>query len=254
MEMNLNATLTVGYKSNSQKMRILSESWAAQYAFCPNCGNNLEKHKAGLPVADFFCQTCDTDFELKAFCSNLETNIVDGAYKTMLDRLASNRNPNLFLLQYSKPDLSIQNFLVVPKYFFTPNIIEKRKPLSPNARRAGWVGCNIQMAKIPSSGKVFFIKNRRMVPKQDVIQAWLRTCFLSSINQEMRGWLLSTMKCIEMINNREFSLEDMYRFEKTLQESHPNNHHIREKIRQQLQVLRDKGYLVFLGDGKYRLC
>ncbi|MGI0085759.1 MAG: DpnI domain-containing protein, partial [Nitrososphaerales archaeon] len=33
----------------------------------------------------------------------------------------------------------------------------------------------------------------------------------------------------------------------------PNNAHIRDKIRQQLQVLRDMGLIEFLGSGSYRL-
>jgi len=33
----------------------------------------------------------------------------------------------------------------------------------------------------------------------------------------------------------------------------PNNHHVPEKIRQQLQVLRDAGLVRFLGRGHYEL-
>ena len=32
---------------------------------------------------------------------------------------------------------------------------------------------------------------------------------------------------------------------------HPENRHVRDKIRQQLQVLRDKGFLEFVGRGEY---
>ncbi|MBI5242579.1 MAG: hypothetical protein HY922_02705 [Elusimicrobia bacterium] len=38
-----------------------------------------------------------------------------------------------------------------------------------------------------------------------------------------------------------------------LSELHPNNRHVRPKIRQQLQVLRDLGFVAFLGRGRYRL-
>jgi type II restriction enzyme len=31
------------------------------------------------------------------------------------------------------------------------------------------------------------------------------------------------------------------------------NRHVRQKIRQQLQVLRDRGYLEFKGKGRYRV-
>ena len=34
---------------------------------------------------------------------------------------------------------------------------------------------------------------------------------------------------------------------------HPDNRHVRDKIRQQLQVLRDHGYLEFVSRGSYRL-
>ena len=54
--------------------------------------------------------------------------IVDGAYKTMIERLQSNSNPNFFFLNYDTNSFDIVNFIVIPKYFFVPEIIEKRKP------------------------------------------------------------------------------------------------------------------------------
>ena len=42
------------------------------------------------------------------------------------------------------------------------------------------------------------------------------------------------------------------RFEKVLEMKYPSNHNIRPKIRQQLQVLRDRGIIEFLGNGNYR--
>ncbi|MCB9805227.1 hypothetical protein H6769_06535 [Candidatus Peribacteria bacterium] len=38
-------------------------------------------------------------------------------------------------------------------------MIEKRKPLSSTARRAGWTGCNILLNLIPESGKIYYIQN-----------------------------------------------------------------------------------------------
>ncbi len=43
----------------------------------------------------------------------------------------------------------------------------------------------------------------------------------------------------------------MYKFEKELYLKHPSNNNIKPKIRQQLQYLRDKGYLTFDGNGTY---
>ena len=65
--------------------------------------------------------------------------------------------------------------------------------------------------------------------------------------------MLDTMRSIEKLEKREFTLEDVYTFEKELSVLHPENKHVKDKIRQQLQVLRDKGYLDFVSRGYYRL-
>ena len=39
-------------------------------------------------------------------------------------------NNNFFFMSYNKQDLQVRDFLMVPKYFFSPENIEKRKPLS----------------------------------------------------------------------------------------------------------------------------
>jgi len=55
-----------------------------------------------------------------------------------------------------------------------------------------------------------------------------------------------------IIEDNLFTLEMVYHFEEDLAAKHPNNHNVRAKIRQQLQQLRDRGIITFLGDGHYR--
>lgn len=180
--------------------------------------------------------------------------IVDGAYRTMLERLTSNNNPNFFLLNYDLANLAITNFFVIPKHFFVPEIIEKRKPLTSTTRRAGWIGCNILLDQIPQTGKIFFIRNKQIEPKEKVLAVWKKTLFLRDENKiSAKGWLLDVMRCVEKLGKREFTLNDVYMFEKELNQLHPENRHIKDKIRQQLQFLRDKGYLNFVSRGYYRL-
>jgi type II restriction enzyme len=38
-----------------------------------------------------------------------------------------------------------------------------------------------------------------------------------------------------------------------LEQLHPDNRHVRDKIRQQLQVLRDAGLLIHVESGRWRL-
>ncbi len=61
------------------------------------------------------------------------------------------------------------------------------------------------------------------------------------------------MNCIDKIGKKEFSLDEVYVFERELKIKHPGNNFIKDKLRQQLQVLRDKGYLAFVSPGKYKL-
>jgi len=51
---------------------------------------------------------------------------------------------------------------------------------------------------------------------------------------------------------KKFVLPDVYAFALRLQRLHPENRHVRDKLRQQLQVLRDLGLIEFLGRGRYR--
>lgn len=157
-------------------------------------------------------------------------------------------------LNYSLKTLEVFNFFVIPKHFFIPEIIEKRKPLSDSARRAGWIGCNIVIKDIPQTGKIFYVKNRKIEPKEVILDSWNKTLFLrEETKTESKGWILDIMKYIDKIGKQEFKLEEVYRFEKELETKHPNNKHIKDKIRQQLQFLRDKNYLKFIGNGKYKL-
>ena len=58
---------------------------------------------------------------------------------------------------------------------------------------------------------------------------------------------------MERIKKQEFSLGDVYAFEGYLKAKHPSNNKVQAKIRQQLQFLRDKGVIEFLGRGQYRM-
>lgn len=255
MNLFLKTKLADQYTNTSQKIRIMTEDWVEKQAYCPNCGHlNMDKYENNKPVADFFCSNCREDYELKSKKDFIGTKIVDGAYRTMVERLQSTNNPNFFFLNYDLSNFSVLNFLVIPKHFFVPDIIEKRKALSSTARRAGWIGCNILLQSIPQTGKIFFVKNRQIKPRENVIANWQKTLFLRE-EKEMgaKGWLLDIMNCVEKIGLKEFSLDKIYAFENLLNKKYPDNKHIKDKIRQQLQILRDKGYLEFTSRGNYRL-
>jgi len=255
MKLIFDEQLVTKYKSASQKARVLTEHWVDKSVFCPNCGRlDIDKYPNNQPVADFFCSNCKEDYELKSKQDSIGTKVLDGSYRTKMERLRSSSNPNLFVLNYNLQNLCVLNFFVIPKHFFVPEIIEKRKPLAAGARRAGWIGSNILLQKVPQIGKIFLVRQKQVEQKEKVLALWKKTLFLREEKEiSARGWLLDVMRCVEKVGKREFTLADVYVFERELGVLHPDNKHIKDKVRQQLQVLRDKGYLEFTGRGNYQL-
>ncbi len=253
MNLSFDINIIEKYHSGTQIARVLTENWVYQNMFCPRCGNSHIRHfENNRPVADFYCPSCNNEYELKSKSVSLGHKINDGAYDTMIERITSNNNPDFFFMCYSKSELKVRDFIIVPKHFFVPEIIEKRKPLSPSARRAGWIGCNILIDKIPEQGRIAIISNGKEINVSSVIDKVNKSYRLETKDINSRGWLMDVLNCINEISSESFSLEEMYGFEKMLHFKHPQNNNIKPKIRQQLQFLRDKGVIEFLGNGRYR--
>ncbi len=254
MILNFDTSIADNYTNNAQIARVLTENWVKTNGYCPHCGaNHLNEYANNMPVADFFCGNCSEQFELKSKKGmTVGSKIVDGAYASMIERINSKDNPNFFFLTYDKSKWEVRNFMIIPKYFFVSDMIEKRKPLNQNARRAGWVGCNIDLRKVPESGRVFLIKETRIISKKDVCSKWKGTVFLKAKKSDAKGWILDVMRCVDAMHQDVFSLKDMYAFEDVLKEKYPDNRFVKDKIRQQLQLLRDKGLIEFAGNGVYK--
>lgn len=253
MNLIFDTNLALDYHSNTQKIRIMSENWVVDNVYCVRCGSKLKHFENNKPVGDMFCENCNEEFELKSNKAKLGKKIVDGAYSTMIEKIENDDIPNFFYLNYSIMDYKVKNLLIIPKHYFTKEIIIKRPPLSETARRAGWIGCNIDVSSIPKSGMLYIIKNGQEENKNMVIRNYNKMLFLRKSKGELRGWLLDILKCIESLDKKEFTLNEIYSFEEFLRIKYPNNNNIKAKIRQQLQILRDYGYLSFTNRGEYRL-
>jgi len=242
-----------GYKSRSQIARILSENWFTKYMYCPSCGfSPLARTKANTPMVDFSCVKCTENFQSKSKGSKFGRKIIDSAYSAMMDALEKKLVPNFFFMHYDPEDWQIINLIAVPGYFLHRGLIEQRNPLSQNARRSGYIGCNILYRQIPSEGKLTIIKDGSILSKDMVIRKWRNFEFVKSKSVEEKGWLFDILECVNKIDKEIFALNEIYNFEDILAFKHPENHNIRPKIRQQLQILRDKGLLDFVGRGVYR--
>jgi type II restriction enzyme len=103
---------------------------------------------------------------------------------------------------------------------------------------------------------------------------------LAALPADLRGWTLNVLNLVRRVvecsrrgnealtrkskpeinqslltssPTKEFTNEDLYAFERELAALHPGNRHIRDKIRQQLQVLRDAGLLQHTARGRWVL-
>lgn len=253
MNLQMDISIAKNYKSPSQKARVISENWMLNFGYCPSCQSSLTQTKANSKVLDFKCSECTNEFELKGKKGNHSNRVSDGTYSSMIARVVEDNSPHFFFLGYDQA-YRVKNLIAVPNYFFQPSVIEKRKPLSANAKRAGWIGCNILLDQIPDVGRIRLVENSQLI-KPDVVQKiWQKTAFLNQKKQtESRGWTLDVMKCIELLRLKSFDLQQLYQYESYLAQRHPDNHYVKDKIRQQLQLFRDKGYLEFDGKGRYSL-
>jgi type II restriction enzyme len=249
----MNPEMAIGYKSLSQVARKITESWGAEHLYCSSCQSpRIVQTPTNSHAVDFRCLRCSAVYQLKAGKRWDERRVPDAGYEAMMRALRSDSVPNLLVMQYTE-NWMVQNLLLVPSFFFSSASVEKRPPLGPNARRAGWVGCNILLSNIASVGKIRLVSNGSIVPVEAVRKNYDRIKPLANVRADIRGWTLDVLNIIQKINSTVFDLSTIYSFEEELSVIYPNNNNIRAKIRQQLQILRDLNFVAFEGKGIYRL-
>ena len=68
------------------------------------------------------------------------------------------------------------------------------------------------------------------------------------------SWKKDILEIIHKMEQQYFTLKDLYNYETQLSYKHPKNKHIKDKVRQQLQYLRDDGLIKFLMQpGTYKI-
>lgn len=254
MQLSLPTTRAANYKSPSQRVRVATEDWGSQNLYCPNCSEeSLNATPPNTPSIDYICGGCESTFQLKSQSTKLAFRIIDSAYEKMCQSIQSRMAPNLLLIHYDKKRWSVADLVLVPRFAFSMSVIEKRKPLGPRARRAGWVGCNILLGLIPADARVPIVTEGNVVKPSDVRRQYAALRPLEHLTVKTRGWTLDVLNQVRELKMRRFTLADIYAQERFLSRLYPENRNIRAKIRQQVQVLRDLGLINFLGNGRYEL-
>ena len=237
MRLQCDLALAAGYTSQAQIARVLSEGWFRQNGYCLSCeGDHLIQTKANSKASDFVCPGCAESYELKSFRLEPTRRLVDGAYDALLSQMQTGSVPTLMLMGRND-QWHIQALTAVHHAFLTPDVVEKRKPLSRNARRAGWVGCNIRLDLLGDDARIpivdlEFQKIEKIVRRR--FQSFQR---LQDVPLGLRGWTTYTLKEVRGLGRADFTLGDLYALEHAFMARYPNNRNIRAKIRQQLRLV-----------------
>ena len=254
MNLSMVSALADAYRSNSQRARVITEAWGEQNLYCPNCASeNISRLRNNTKAFDYRCPGCAFDYQLKGQQSRIGDRVNDGAYRAMMDAIRQDATPNFFFMQYELADWSVKNLLLVPSFAFPESAIIKRNPLSPTARRAGWVGCNIALNRIPFDARIPVVNNGAVIPASEVRAKYQHVKPLKELKAKQRGWTLDVLTAVRRLGKTQFTTSETYDFARELEELHPDNRHVKDKIRQQLQVLRDRGFLVQVERGVWSL-
>jgi type II restriction enzyme len=152
-------------------------------------------------------------------------------------------------MHYDRANWRVNTLILIPRFAFSEAAIEKRKPARVQGRAKPWIRCNILLSRIPVEARVLVIENGKPVDPASVRRAYP----LAAIEPRQRGWTLDVLAAVRSLGKQSFTLAEAYSLEREIAKLHPANRHVRDKIRQQLQVLRDAGLLDFVDRGAYRM-
>jgi type II restriction enzyme len=254
MRLEMPGELAARYSSPSQRTRVVSEAWGEENLYCSNCtADRLRPLPTNTPAIDYECPRCTSLFQLKSQRHRFASRINDAAYEKMREAILQRRTPNILALHYDPARWTVQNLTLVPSFAFSLSCLQKRNALRSSAERAGWVGCNILLVNIPPDARIPVVADGKPSAPAWVRRQYERLRPLEKLKVEARGWTLDVLNVLRSLGRQEFSLAEVYAQAVILRQLHPENRHVEEKIRQQLQQLRKSGFLEFLGRGHYRL-
>jgi len=140
-----------------QNLGDFGETTVRRNCACPKCKNpkTLKALVKNFKCADLICDFCGYLAQVKTKTvknvDRLPTAILGAAWGPQKDRMAAGIYFPLFIVLVSGKSFAI--------YYLSadlqqPDLFVARKPLSANARRAGWQGFYYDLSKVPEGGVV----------------------------------------------------------------------------------------------------
>ena len=89
-------------------------------------------------------------------------------------------------MRYALATWEVRDLLLIPSFMFSESAVIKRlvapkrneggKPLAATARRAGWVGCNIALNRVPVEARIFLVQTTGCVLRNAAVPAAGSSC------------------------------------------------------------------------------
>jgi len=129
---------------------------------------------------------------------------------------------------------------------------EGGKPLAAPARRAGWVGCNIALNRVPAEARIFLVRTTVCEPRNAAVPA-AGSSGVPPRERTRSGTPREPAGADACATNPIIVPPEEVRAQFKRVKPLKDNRNVRPKIRQQLQVLRDGGLLIHIDRGEWRL-
>ncbi len=165
----IDQTIATTYSNKTQFARVVLETWAELNLYCLHCVNDsLTRLPHNTPVADFECQCCEAQYQLKAKDGRFGSKLSGAAYAPTLKASKERSMPEHVLVEYDRRFSTVVFVDALPGSAITPERVVARARLSASARRAGWQGCTIRIDGIERVG----IVRPSGLPREAVRAAW----------------------------------------------------------------------------------
>jgi type II restriction enzyme len=252
MNLSMNSEPVADDGSHSQRARVVTQSWGEKNLYCPNCSSpQLDHHTQANGDSDLGCPRCHSRFQLKGQGTRFGNSIAGGTYTAMMRAIQGDTAPSYYFLHYDPAVTTVRDVLLVPHFAIPPSAVVKRK---------GGTGCNLLLNRIPVDARIPIVTTIMTSPNggdtecimlsrpEEVREKFKRIKPLAKIPARQRALALDVLTIVRRLMNARFPVgtftnAEVGAFEGELARLHPGTRLMRDKIRQQLQVLRRAGLL-----------
>ncbi|EQD62316.1 Dam-replacing family protein, partial [mine drainage metagenome] len=221
-----------GLESPRALARVRTTAWVQTNLYCPQCGRRrLEPTRDGTPFQDFVCAGCREPYELKSSKELHRRRVAGGSFERYRAALQQGAAPNLLLLTYDPGAARVRDLVAINRLLISPLAVRPRARPLPRPSATPYYLCDLDLARVPESAKVPFLRATHERPKRFVLDSWQRFRFLREAEApDEPDWIRDILALIAGIPNREFTLDDLYEHDPLLARLHPRNHNVRAKI------------------------